>query len=72
MREYTVLEDHLLACLYCCEDCGDKVEVPPYDHQNIGTPVCADCGSDMVYIETRQYNNVRIMQTFVHQITRLS
>lgn len=59
MSEYTVVDNTV--DFYCCKECSETVEVQPVEYQYIGGPTCCECGLDMIYIETRQYNNVRIM-----------
>jgi hypothetical protein len=37
---------------FCASPETITAEVPPYWYAEHGTPVCADCGEDMEYIET--------------------
>ena len=55
MNDYTILDDNLLRAVWACPECKDTVECNVWDYQNVGTPYCADCDEDMVYIQTRLY-----------------
>lgn len=54
---YTIVEDdtRLQTVWECCE-CHRQELHYVWDHQNIGSPYCAECDEDMVYISTRLYD----------------
>ena len=54
---YTVFDDDTkLKTVWECAECKMQEEHFVWDHQNIGSPYCADCDEDMVYIYTRLYD----------------
>ena len=38
--------------LWTCPDCTDEIYIYPDWYQDNGTPVCNDCGCDMIYSYT--------------------
>ena len=56
MVNWQVIDDTKIRHVWRCEECEDEVNIVPWDYQNIGTPVCADCDDDMIYSHT-EINN---------------
>jgi len=52
MENWKVIDDTKIRHVWRCVACEDEVNVVPWDYQNIGTPVCADCDEDMQYLST--------------------
>ena len=54
---YTIFDDDTkLKTVWECSECKMQEEHFVWDHQNIGSPYCAECDEDMVYIYTRLYD----------------
>lgn len=53
---WIMIDDKKSRQVWECPDCGDEVNVYPPEYEDIGTPVCAECGVDMFYRHT-EYNN---------------
>lgn len=56
MENWKVIDDTTIRHVWRCADCEDEINVVPWDYQSIGTPCCADCNVDMLYLATEQNN----------------
>ena len=56
MKYTIVADDTKLKTVWECTECKRQEEHFVWDHQNIGSPYCAECDEDMVYICTRLYD----------------
>jgi len=52
MEVWKIIDDTKIRHVWRCAECGDEVNVVPWDYMNIGTPYCADCDEDMQYLST--------------------
>lgn len=52
------IDDDDVQMTWECPDCGRVIEVSPTFYGDAGTPVCAECDIDMVYL----YTEVRLRQ----------
>jgi uncharacterized protein (DUF983 family) len=50
--KWPVIEDSWVVNEWMCPECLDKIFIPPTFYAD-GTPICGDCGYDMVYTCTR-------------------
>jgi hypothetical protein len=50
MAEPLILPDAEIYTHWKCPECSDVADVPVTFFQDNGTPVCADCDRDMVYV----------------------
>ncbi len=48
----SVIKDDCIFHVWKCNECVTKVEVTPDFYEENGTPVCSDCGNDMMYSHT--------------------
>ncbi len=53
---WNVVGDRDTRQVWECPDCEDEVDVYPPEYEDIGTPVCEECGVDMFYRHTEVRN----------------
>ena len=53
---WIIIDDKKSRQVWMCRHCGDEVNVYPPEYEDIGTPVCEECGLDMFYRHT-EYND---------------
>lgn len=56
MEHWVLVNDRSVRNVWECSECGDQINVFPYEYDDVGTPVCGDCGIDMFYVQT-EYKN---------------
>lgn len=52
MKLWIAMDDTKVRHVWRCAKCEDEVNVTPWEYQDIGTPMCADCDEDMYYLKT--------------------
>lgn len=52
MENYKIIDDTKIRHYWECDGCDEGVYVPPWEYQSIGSPYCAECDEDMMYVRT--------------------